>query len=123
MNRLIRFRGKNKDIGWVYGQLVYDINGNPYIIQEVEQDSSYGLEEIMLYATMWYRVEPETIGQFIGANEYGEIYENMKLYDEYEEEYCTIRFDEADCNYILVYGNTGIAKRLENLDGLMIVEV
>lgn len=65
MNK-IKFRGKNKDIGWVYGQLVYDINENPYIIQEVELDSSYGLEETILFATMWYRVEKETIGQFTG---------------------------------------------------------
>ena len=66
MDRIIKFRGKNKDIGWVYGQLVYDINQNPYIIQEVELDSSYGLEETILFATMWYRVQKETIGQFTG---------------------------------------------------------
>lgn len=66
MDRMIKFRGKNKDIGWVYGQLVYDINENPYIIQEVELDSSYGLEETILFATMWYRVQKETIGQFTG---------------------------------------------------------
>lgn len=45
MKRDIEFRGKNKDIGWVYGQLVFDTNKNPYIVKEVEQDSSYGLEE------------------------------------------------------------------------------
>ena len=46
--REYKFRGKNKDIGWVYGQIAYDINGNAYIIQEVELDSSYGLEETIL---------------------------------------------------------------------------
>ena len=66
MQRKIKFRGKNKDIGWVYGQLVYDVNGNAYIIQEAELDSSYGLEETILYATMWYRVEKETVGQYTG---------------------------------------------------------
>ena len=66
MDRIIKFRGKNKNIGWVYGQLAYDINGNAYIIQEVEIDASYGLEESILFATMWYRVDKETIGQFTG---------------------------------------------------------
>ena len=56
-----------------------------------------------------------------GTNEYGEIYENMKLYDEYEEEYCTIEFDETDCNYVIVYYNAGIVEKLENLNGLRIV--
>ena len=66
MNREIKFRGKNKDIGWVEGQIAYDLNEDTYIIREVEQDSSYGLEEIMLFATTWYRVDKETIGQYIG---------------------------------------------------------
>jgi len=77
LDKIIKFRGKNKDIGWVCGQLAYDINGNAYIIQEVELDSSYGLEENILFATMWYRVDKETIGQFTGLydNNGKEIYE------------------------------------------------
>lgn len=77
MNREIKFRGKNKDIGWVEGQVAYDLNEDTYIIREVEQDSSYGLEETMLFATMWYRVDKETIGQYIGLHDENEkeIYE------------------------------------------------
>lgn len=74
--REYKFKGKNKDIGWVYGQLAYDINGNTYIIQEVELDSSYGLEETILFATMWHRVDKETVGQCTGLKDKnGEIYE------------------------------------------------
>lgn len=36
MNREIKFRGKNKDIGWVEGQVAYDLNEDTYIIREVE---------------------------------------------------------------------------------------
>lgn len=77
MNREIKFRGKNKDIGWVFGQLAYGLNGETYIIEEVELDNSYGLEETILYPVMWHRVDPETIGQFTGLydNTKKEIYE------------------------------------------------
>ena len=69
MNREIKFRGKNKDIGWVEGQVAYDLNEDTYIIREVEQDSSYGSEEAMLFAIMWYRVDKETIGQYTGLKD------------------------------------------------------
>lgn len=86
MNRKIKFRGKNKYIGWVFGQLAYGLNGETYIIEEVELDNSYGLEETILYPVMWHRVDPETVGQFTGLydNAKKEIYEGdiVKVNDE-----------------------------------------
>ena len=64
MNRKIKFRGKNKYIGWVFGQLAYGLNEETYIIAEVKLDNSYGLEETILYPDMWHRVDTDTIGQF-----------------------------------------------------------
>lgn len=53
------------------------------------------------------------------GEEYGRIYEGMKLYDEYAEEYCTIEYDEEDCVFRLIYD--GYTERIESLAGLQIV--
>ena len=97
--REIEFRGKSKRTGkWVYGNLIVNKNGK-YNICEVDE---------------------RTIGQFVGEGEYGRIYEDMELYDEYAEENCTILWDEEDCGFRLIYN--GVSERIESLDGLHIIE-
>lgn len=66
-----------------------------------------------------YEVDRNTIGQYVGKGEYGEIYEGMELYDEYADENCTIEYDENDFAFRLYYDSH--TELTEGLDGLCIL--
>ena len=121
--REIEFRGKNKLTGkWVYGNLL--VKKTKLLVATLEEelyDYKYSIQYLNKngrYCTV--EVIEDTIGQFVGEGEYGRIYEGMKLYDEYAEEYCTIYYDKDDNAFEVSYDNT--IERLDSLDGFIIVE-
>lgn len=68
MNREILFKAKRKDNGeWCFGQLVFDKNKIPFIVEEVERENQDEVTD--LYATEWYEVIPETIGEYTGLTD------------------------------------------------------
>ena len=72
----IIFRGKTTDNEkWVYGYAV-GIGEKWYIIVEAETSNLYADDETDLYATEWYEVVPETVGQYIGIS-----YDDVKVYE------------------------------------------
>lgn len=120
--RDIEFRGKTKNSNkWIYGNLI--IKKRKLSVQTLEKELfeyKYSIQYINKNVkTTTIEVQKDTIGQYVGTGEYGRIYEGMKLYDEYAEEYCTIEYDEEDCGFILIYD--GYTERIESLAGLQIV--
>lgn len=60
MTREYKFRGKSKEHGWVYGDLLQYPNGEVYIMEHSDgQDLSY-------------LVDPDTVGQFTGLEAKGD---------------------------------------------------
>lgn len=121
--REIEFRGrKKKSNKWVYGSLI--ITKTKLLVQTLDKELfEYKYSIKYLNKNGKYsicEVEEETVGQYIGTGEYGRIYEGMKLYDDYAEEYCTIEYDEENCAFRLYYD--GYTEMIESLDGLQIIK-
>lgn len=121
--REIEFRGRSKKSGkWIYGSLI--VKKKKLRVQELDKElfeCKYSIQHINKNGKFTsIEVEEDTVGQYLGTGEYGRIYENMKLYDEYEEEYCTVEYDKESCSFWLCYSN--YIERIESLDGLHIIE-
>jgi len=86
--RSIKFRGQREDTKeWVYGSLIE----NKYIVGNV-----IDWNEDFFNTEYWWRVMPETVGQFTGLyDENGkEIYEGDRLFD-YDDDYYVVEFSEG----------------------------
>lgn len=63
-----KFRGKRIETNeWVYGHLLKNENGS-YIVSDFDVNNFYG-DSADLYATEWYKVKSETVGQYTGLKD------------------------------------------------------
>ena len=97
MKREILFRGKRSDNGeWVKGYLI----GNNVIVGEVVD-----FDEDYFNTEFWYKVDPETVGQFTGITDKNgtKIFEGgiVRFYDDSEDELVngTVIFNADFCSF------------------------
>lgn len=121
--REIEFRGRSKLTNkWVYGNLL--VKKRKLNVQELDKELfeyKYSIQyrnKSGKYTTC--EVKEETIGQYVGTGNYGRIYEDMELYDEYADENCTMVYLEESGEFRLNYN--GVCEAIEGFDGLIPIE-
>lgn len=93
--REIKFRGKSLETGqWVYGSLVQE-DGKAWIVGGINIEDAGDVFDF--YATEWYEVIPETVGQYTSLKDMDreEIFEGAIGWDEDGEVHGKIVFDEG----------------------------
>ena len=97
MKREILFRGKRTDNGeWIYGYLI----GNNVIVGEVVD-----FDEDYFNTQFWYKVDPETVGQFTGLTDKNgaKIFDGdiVRFYDDSEDELTNgvVIFNDDLCSF------------------------
>ena len=118
--REIKFRGKQKLTNkWVYGNLI--IKKTKLGVEALDKELyryKYSIQYFTEAGTQRaVEVFEDSIGQYLGTNEYGEIYENMELYDTYLEENCYIVYDDEECAFREVHNE--VSERMDSLTGLI----
>lgn len=106
MKREILFRGKRSDNGeWVYGYLI----GNNVIVGKMAYfDDDYFITEF------WYKVDPETIGQFTGITDKN----GTKVF---EGDIITVSYPRCSLEK-KIDDKSGVVRYLDTLPRFMIME-